>query len=349
MKVFSKNDFQILEKLIALNQKQVKNTVSTFLKKKDYTKVIETKDYIIAEGDIPIALVAHMDTVWETDIFHNRKDLFYDVRRGVMWNPWGAGFDDRAGIFAILKIIRDGFKPHVIFTTDEEKGGLGAVQLVDDIPDCPFNDLKYIIELDRANEADCVFYDCYNKEFIDYVERFGFIEAWGSFSDIDIICPEWETAGVNLSIGYKNEHTHSETLYVNALLSTILKVEEMFKDVDNAEHFVYILSPYSKYYSFTAHPTEDTFDFGFDYKTTIVKCKKCGQYIEEFNAIPVKNKDGGTSWRCCDCICDDSIEWCNYCGEAFEKDGKDKSLCNDCRDKIWKPGTKKSLKNKSKK
>lgn len=328
MRVFKENDFQILERLISMNQKKVKKTVSTFLKKK-YPKVIEDKEFIIAEGNIPIALVAHMDTVWEKDSFHKRDKIFYDVRRGVMWHPHGAGFDDRAGVFAILKIIKDGFRPHIIFTTDEEKGGIGAVALTEKFPKSPFSDLKYIIELDRANEADCVFYDCYNEDFINYVESFGFVEAWGSFSDIGLICPEWKIAGVNLSIGYKDEHTRSEILQANALLLTIDKVEKMLSQVNNIEPFKYIASPY---YSYLYPLDYDGLDF--EYGGMIVKCKKCGQYIEEFNSIPVKNKDGGLSWRCCDCIIDEHIGWCHYCGEAFEKDDVKETLCNDCKGKV---------------
>lgn len=343
MKIFKEDELQILERLISLNQKQVKKTVSSFLKKK-YSKVIESNDYILAEGDIPIALVAHMDTVWEKDLIHKRKDLYYDRRKGVLWHPHGAGFDDRAGVFAILKIIRDGFKPHVIFTTDEEKGGVGAVELVTNIPTCPFEDLKYIVELDRANESDCVFYDCFNQEFINYIESFGFIEDWGTFSDIDLICPEWEVAGVNLSIGYKNEHTASEILHVNALFKTISRVKNMLQNADTADHYKYILSPYAKYYSYAYGIEGDMFDFG--YGGNVVKCKKCGQYLEEFNSIPVKNKDGGTSFRCPDCVCDNEISWCHYCGEAFEKETEDQTICNDCKDKVWQTGTKKNLKTK---
>ena len=327
MKILKGNDFQILERLISLNQKQTKKTVSRFLKTK-YPKVVETKDYIYAEGEIPVALVAHMDTVFEKDKYHKRDKIFYDIQNGVMWNPYGAGFDDRAGVFAILKIIRDGYRPHVIFTTDEEVGGIGATELTEKEKESPFSELKYIIELDRANEVDCVFYDCYNEDFIDYVESFGFIEAWGTFSDIDVICQQWKVAGVNLSIGYKDEHTASETLYVNAMLSTIQKVKKMLNCAKDAKAYEYIPSPYlksyySKYYSMY---------YGSEFGCDLVKCAKCGQFLNEYDAIPVKSKEGKTVYYCCDCIVDDGIAWCRNCGEAFETVHPNEYFCKDCRD-----------------
>lgn len=152
-----------------------------------------------------------------------------------MYHPFGAGFDDKAGIFSIFKILEDGYLPHVIFTTNEEIGSLGAKKLVEDFSENPFNDLKYLIQLDRANEHDCVFYSCENREFISYVESFGFVEAFGTSTDIRHICPVWDIAGVNLSIGYKDEHAENETLDVNIMFNTISKVKEMLDDSNNLD------------------------------------------------------------------------------------------------------------------
>ena len=58
--------------------------------------------------------------------------------------------------------------------------------LIHQVPQ-PFADMKYIIQLDRRGTSDCVFYNCANEAFIEYVEKFGFIENFGSFSDISEI------------------------------------------------------------------------------------------------------------------------------------------------------------------
>ena len=230
MKILCDDDFKLLKKLISLYQRQTKEFVANLLEEY-YPKVVETQDYIFAEGNIPIALIAHMDTVFEDD--DNDRNFIHYSLEGKMWNPHGAGFDDKAGIFSIFKILEKGYLPHVIFTTNEEIGSWGANQLVNDIPEPPFSDLKYMIELDRANDYDCVFYDCKNPEFIEYVESFGFIRAQGTSSDVKHISSAWNIAGVNLSIGYKHEHTEDEILNVNSMFETISKVEEMLKDASN--------------------------------------------------------------------------------------------------------------------
>lgn len=157
-----------------------------------------------------------------------------------MWSPQGLGADDRAGVFAIITLIRKGYRPSIVFTMGEEIGGLGAMALITDYPTCPIQDLKYIIELDRAGEKDCVFYQCDNQNFTDYVSSFGFEEAHGTFSDISTIAPAWEVAAVNLSIGYEDEHSKVERLYINDMEDTINKVSKMLDDADSALSYAFV-------------------------------------------------------------------------------------------------------------
>ena len=124
MRVLSDSDYKLFERLVSLSQKELKKAMSQYLKAK-YDNVIFTKDYLVAIGDIPVALVAHLDTVYRTPV----SNLYYDQRKGVLWSPDGLGADDRAGIFAVLKILQDGYRPSVIFTTDEEIGMIGATKL----------------------------------------------------------------------------------------------------------------------------------------------------------------------------------------------------------------------------
>lgn len=321
MKVLKENDLKLFEQIASLPQDSLLKTLYTFLKKQyGEEKVTGTADYLIAKGDIPIALVAHLDTVFDEP----PKDIFYDPAKGVVWSNDGLGADDRAGVFAILKIIRSGLKPHIIFTTDEEIGGKGAYQLVADFPNPPFKELKYIIQLDRQGISDCVFYDCANDDFVDYVEEFGFVEAFGSFSDISILCSYWGIAGVNLSIGYKNEHSYREMLYTAPLLATIDKVSKMLKDAKNAEEFKYIHSIFASRYSYLWK----------DYINSdeIINCDHCGKASFEYDMIPVKTVSGGTVFYCPDCMASDKIGWCADCFEAFEIDETGiKQICRDCR------------------
>jgi len=225
MRTFERNNQKLFEQICKLDQDQLLQLETAFLYKY-YKKVEATNEYVFAEGDIPIALVAHLDTVFDKP----PTEIYYDKEAGVMWSPQGLGADDRAGVFAIMNIIMSGLRPHVIFTTDEEWGGIGARWLIYDHPIQPFKELKYIIELDRANKNDACFYDCLTQDFIDYIEKeTGFIETKGLYSDISELCPSWEIPGVNLSIGYVGEHLETERLFVPSMLKTIGVVKELLK------------------------------------------------------------------------------------------------------------------------
>lgn len=349
MRVLTNKDYKLFEKLVSLKQNELRKAMIQYLKAK-YEKILITKDYIVAIGEIPIALVAHMDTVFAKPV----SNLFYDEKKGVLWSPEGLGADDRAGVFAILKILQTGLRPSIILTTDEEKGGIGALALAK-IP-CPIPDLKYMIELDRRGTNDCVFYDCYVPDFIKYVESFGFCEQWGSFSDISYLMPGWKTCGVNLSVGYQNEHSVAETLQIAPLYDTIKKVKNMLSEGDIPSfqyHELYSKGyNYGYGYSYGYGSYDNWFSDEADYEPDGQHCSLCKKLFMEYELYPIKNKKGGYSYLCPDCITH-KASWCDMCGDPFEaKEGQERTkdkplLCSDCMEELCI--TEKNSKNNSKK
>lgn len=317
MRVLQDKDYRLFEKLVSLTEAGVAKAMAQYLKSK-YDKVIVHKDFIIAFGDIPIALVAHMDTVFKFPV----SDLYYDQKKGVLWSPEGLGADDRAGIFAIIKILQDGLRPSIILTTGEEEGGVGACALVEKYPECPFPGLKYMIQLDRHGTNDCVFYDCYCPEFVDYVESFGFCERWGSFTDISFLMPEWQIVGVNLSVGYEDEHSKQEILNINPLFDTIKKVKKMLGETEIPD-FVYdeVVAAGSFWWKKTGNW------FG-------QHCSRCKKMFTEYELFPVLGLDGKTKFYCPDCIVG-HVEWCDMCGDPFEiGDRTGKKICKECEEEL---------------
>lgn len=235
MSDFCKSDFSTLEHLLMMTQKELHKEMAKLLNDIYPKRTVSTKSFIIAFGDIPIALCAHMDTVFE----HPPTEIFWDRTKQVVLGNYGLGADDRAGIYAIVKILEAGYRPTIILTADEELGNLGAQVMVQLIQKPPI-ELKYIIQLDRRDFNDCVFYDCWNEEFMNYIINFNYNFAYGTFSDISTICPAWGIAGVNLSVGYKDEHSFCERLYTAPLMNTIERVKKMLDDVDNAPTFKYL-------------------------------------------------------------------------------------------------------------
>ena len=337
MKILTVQEQKSLEQFFQLNQTTLLKAMVQYLKK-HYEKVIASEKYVIAVGDIPVGLVAHLDTV-----FHSTpEDIYYDRMKNVMWSPDGLGADDRAGVYAIAQIVKGGLKPTVILTTDEEIGGIGASALVKAYPNCPV-DLKYIIELDRRGSLDCVFYDCGNSKFEDYIESFGFVTNWGTFSDISIICPKWKIAGVNLSIGYYDEHSTSEILRIGQMFNTIKLVQKMLLDAETADHFEYIKAKYlsfsNEYYEWdpTYGVSREDWDRWFNPSYSLdVECDKCKTADNQYNLVPVLFPDKSTKYYCVDCLAKSShIRWCSKCGEPyFDKRELKEEICYSCREVV---------------
>lgn len=279
-----------------------------------YDVVYETDEYVYAVGDIPIALIAHCDTVFK----NNPQILFNDPEYGVYFYPGGSGFDDRAGVFAIFKILSCGYRPSIIFTNHEEIGGTGAKKLVLDFPE-PEAELDFLIELDRAGSDDCVFYQCDNPEFVKYIESFGFKFNRGSFTDISFIAPVWGMAAVNLSIGYEYEHTDLEILFIEDTYATIRKVCNILEDNNHWKFYQYI--PEARYYM-----GDSLFGFGKE-----VQCCCCGEIVNELDSVPIKQQDGTVDYYCVSC-CEQHIDWCYMCGEPYiAVDGA--VVCPECERK----------------
>lgn len=317
MRLFTKNELDTFERLAQLPQASLLKTMAAYMKNR-YKKVTVTDQYICAHGNIPIALVAHMDTVFAAPPI----DIYYDTNKNVLWSPDGLGADDRAGLFAILQILKTGLRPHIILTTDEEKGAIGASALVQS-GKCPFEDLRFVIQLDRRGSDDCVFYDCDNPEFTRYIEDFGFVENWGSFSDISVLCPAWGIAGVNLSVGYYDEHSISETLHAGALFSTIKKVVKILSTpTENIPAFKYIKRAYT--YTRIQYPTNSTTSNVFG-----VQCDGCRQYFEEVEMFSVYEGGGKYTSYCADCLVNMG-DWCAKCGDPFISTNPRERYCVRC-------------------
>lgn len=213
-----------LPKLIELFKKSEDELYNFLLNElnKYYNNILIDWDrtYIVAVGEVPIVLVAHLDTV-----FPKPPKRFFSLKmdKSKITSPSGLGADDRAGVYAILDILEQGLRPSIVFTCGEEKGGIGVKNLIKDIP----KDITHsncIIELDRQGSMEAVYYDCANFEFEDFISEFGFETEFGTFSDISYLAPAWGIAAVNLSVGYYFEHSYQEVLDIKELDLTIQKV-----------------------------------------------------------------------------------------------------------------------------
>ena len=226
-----------LEDFLRPTQKQL----FKLLAKKFKGKAILSKgNFILVRGTAPVMLVAHLDTVHDKPV----KQICASKDGNILMSPQGIGGDDRCGVFAIVKVYLSAqVKPWLLFTCDEEVGGLGAQQFClahsqHRLPN-ELDDLKFLVEIDRKGKNDAVYYDCDNPDFEAYITGKGFMTAIGSFSDISLLAPELGVAAVNLSSGYYNAHTLHEFINVKELHDTIHRVGEIVGEAVALPRFEY--------------------------------------------------------------------------------------------------------------
>lgn len=259
------------EKIFTLSATHLKRTLRNELVDFGYSKekVHHKSKFLYAEGDAPYMLVAHLDTV------HKKLPsiICYSKDGNYMMSPQGIGGDDRCGVYIILTLLNKlPFKPYIVFTMDEEIGGIGAKAFADYMATKDVPDLKYIVEFDRKGSKDCVFYDCDNDDFTNFVEGFGFKTEYGSFSDISTIAPALGVAAVNLSSGYYNPHTEHEYVSMNDMHDIIeMSFNMLCSECEKFEYVekVYSVSKYGYRYSY-GYGYDNDYDYSNYYKKTSI-------------------------------------------------------------------------------
>ena len=246
-----------------MSQDDLKKYVYAELKK-SHNEVIEDDGYVYAQGKFPVLLVAHLDTVHK----ELPELIQYDAFKGIYSSPQGIGGDDRCGVYMILEVIKK-YNCSVLFCEDEEIGTVGAEKFAKSktAQSLSFN---YIIEFDRANSHDAVFYDCDNPEFEAFITKEFYKTAHGSFSDISVVAPELGCAAVNLSCGYYNAHTKDEYVVEQEMLDSIAAACAILKRTTDEDKFEYIESKYAfkgKFSDwFDDYDVYNEFNLGDDYK-----------------------------------------------------------------------------------
>ena len=277
-----------LKDIIKMSQPSLHGFLFSFLRYRYGKKKVISKhgEYIYAKGNIPVLLLAHLDTVHRE--LPTEENLFYDSEKLVMWSPVGIGADDRAGVFNVYSLIEAGYRPHVLFTWDEEIGGVGAGDFVDNFPvDHPqfhkelSEEVNFAIQFDRHGFSEAVYYDLDNVEFENYISDFGYETKIGSFTDICIVCPAYGFAGVNVAAGYTDEHTTSEVLWIREMHKSYVAVEKILQDQKENPQFFEYIDGYASSYPSPYGWTPSTIYGSGSYPKPRKQCDDCFAYYGE--------------------------------------------------------------------
>ena len=205
--------------------------------------------YIPGKRSDRVVLIAHADTVWDEYYFResysyitqNFLDKLPSLKHVPIYNgqiiyqkgskDWGLGADDRAGC-ALLWLFRN--SGHSLLITDgEEHGQSGSYHLIKNYKEIAeeLNNHRYMIQFDRRGSSDYkTYYLAVSKEFRHYIEMHTSFQDAGKSSRTDIVTLCKKICGVNLSIGYYNEHTEQEYLSFSNWMNTYLIVKNMLEN-----------------------------------------------------------------------------------------------------------------------
>jgi di/tripeptidase len=172
-------------------------------------------------GCSSVCLVAHVDT------YPRNYQIDLSVQDNCLYNRNGLlGADDRAGVFLILELLAQGVDLNVLLCNGEESGAIGARKAWDELD---FSGIKFFIELDfRGNGEYAVYYP--QPDWVHEIPRtLNFTEAVGTFTDIAVF---HSIPGINISVGYRNQHTNSEYLELGSMLHTLKKLPELIRQAE---------------------------------------------------------------------------------------------------------------------
>ena len=187
--------------------------------------------YVPGTREDHCVLAAHADTVFDRVYIGKKAEEKPALRDGVYFSESGAygiGADDRAGC-AMLWLLRN--SGHSLLVLDgEEFGQIGAKYLRSEFSDLfeELNNHSFMLQLDRRGSND---YKCYHLDVTDEFKSFienttGYeLSISRGFTDICTLCET--VCGVNLSIGYYDEHTPKEKLVYEEWLHTFEVVKSM--------------------------------------------------------------------------------------------------------------------------
>lgn len=274
-------DIKKFEKICKMSQPNLKDYA---IKQLAYTHktVMQDDGFVYAKGSLPILLVAHMDTVHK-ELPHT---IMYNSKTQSMSSPNGIGGDDRCGIYMVLEVVKK-FNCSVLFTEDEEVGGVGAEKFAKTnlAKELKFN---YMIEFDRQGSNDAVFYDCDNPEFEAFITKEFYKSAWGSFSDISVIAPVIGCAAVNLSCGYYKAHTKDEYVILPEMEKSIEAACAILERTTETDKFEYIEAEYAYYNEWGSYYSEEPRYYSIEYVTQKGKSKFCD--VEAFSTAEAVGK-----------------------------------------------------------
>lgn len=206
------------------------------------TEILSRGNIYVTVGKSKTLFSCHIDTCHSVDESNGQmQEIQYDPHMEHIFLPKGSnssclGADDGVGIYIMLKMIQANVPGGYIFHTGEERGGLGAKEVLKHHVDI-LKKYDRAVAFDRPDNDEVIIQQggvqCASisagKELVDELKKHGleyFVSCKGVFTDTKIYAPVIPEC-FNLGVGYAFQHTKNETLdygHVKQLLKACLAI-----------------------------------------------------------------------------------------------------------------------------
>jgi len=258
-------------------------------------------------------LACHQDTVHdlvENFLIYENEDILFAID-GKDTSQTGIGGDDKVGVFIALQCLKEMDICKAVFFTREEIGCYGSGRVNLDW----FKQASFIAQVDRKGDSDFVTHATGTKlcsnDFLSaalpYITNWGFTPyTQGGLTDVVQLTEDGVGVSTfNMSCGYFDPHSDSETIKVSIVEATWALIWDLFTNL-NGQKWTHRIE-YKRYGQ--TNPT-----------TTSIIVPEVKEYFEITNESYdwIKNKKSlstGENWW------DSPIHHCNTCGEGLYPDG----------------------------
>ena len=167
------------------------------------------------------------------------------------------GLDDKVGICIALQLLKSQPNLKVLFTTEEELGAIGAREATTNIDF--LSDVRYFLQADRRGSSDLITHtngiDVVTDEFIadlmPIMNKYGYSENIGTFTDVGELVENVKVCGVNISCGYYSEHTAKEHCKISELENCLNFIYEILTTLNSDKQYhIETTNRYSSNYSY---------------------------------------------------------------------------------------------------
>lgn len=216
-----------LEELLNLTEQEMFARFASEAKNHGYSVENHNENWYLAHhiipGVKPVFITAHVDTVPKNQ---DRHSFVRDIEN---WSlkasqPDVIGADDRGGCLIILNLLEIMRDKSVIFClfNEEETEQIGSKLFCELEDNCFLNVSKLFIGLDRKGFDEYVTYAFDNVEIDAVMPKLGYSKdlRYGK-SDVLHLAKNSGTACINLSCGYSEAHTESETAWLYPIFRAI--------------------------------------------------------------------------------------------------------------------------------